>query len=322
MGISTRSGKWLALAAALAWSVAPQYATGQEGYHEVRVNTDNVACGTVVLKWPLGDASQTAGPAAGQPAANQPGPGNLPPPPKPIGDPNVKLEMAEVTPVPVIHAHPGLNAGSYWLPPADGLYRHYSPELQPPPPMWLYNRAVYERRLKEKYDIDYQVPPGSVGQFKPGELGPIASAPGVYVIQDGRQIYLPAGGARVPAARPQAPARAAAPAFAEPTRRVTAVQPVIQSAPTPAPAAAPAQPAGESAPEKEGAPISLPCPNFVLFGVPCGVEGPPLVAPCSGAGPCGQIMQDAQTGVTFGDWVSSPTAPTFPDVVDVYEPKD
>lgn len=324
MGIITRSSKLWALATALSLSFAANNASGQEGYHDVRVNTDNVACGTVVLKWPLGDPRNAADLQAAE--------GRLPPPPKPLTDPNAKLEMAEVTPVPVIHAHPGLNAGTYWLPPADGVYRHYSPELQPPPPMWLYNRAVYERRLKEKYNIDYQVPPGSVGQFQPGQLGPVGAVgqagpvavapgtvvPGMYVIQNGRQVFVPVGTAMAPAAAPQTQAKAPA----EPARRVTAVQPkVTGSQPTTA-AAGTNQATGEPAAEKEGAPISLPCPNFVLFGIPCGVEGPALVAPCTGAGPCGQIMPNGQGGATFGDWVSSPMANNFPPVVDVYEPKD
>lgn len=118
-------------AAAVSFSLFAGTAVAQngDGYVDVRVRDDNAGCGPVVVKWNLDQEEREYDP---NPAANDP-----------------KLDMAETRPLPVIHQHPALNAGSLYLPPQDGLYRHYFPESEAPPRLRRWIRPVYEEYLRD-----------------------------------------------------------------------------------------------------------------------------------------------------------------------------
>lgn len=123
-----RTSRFVA-AAAMSFTLFAGFAAAQDGYFDVRVRGDNVGCGPVVLKWPADQEEREYDP---NPAANDP-----------------KLEMAETRPLPVIHHHPSLNAGMLYLPPQDGIYRHYFPESEAPPRLRRWNRAEYEEYVRE-----------------------------------------------------------------------------------------------------------------------------------------------------------------------------
>lgn len=167
MDICSRFGKGL-LAAAVVVSLQAGAVFAQEGYVDVRVNTDDNACGTVVLKWPLDDGraeAQTVAAPAPQGRALEP----------------VSGGMAEVTPIPVIHAHPALNLGSYFFPPVDGYYRHFSPETEVPPPAWNETRAHYENELRRLYGPALGQFTAESGRPMTDMSGRVAPAPGTVL---------------------------------------------------------------------------------------------------------------------------------------------
>lgn len=153
-------------AAAVSFSLFAGVALAEEGYVDVRVRDDNAGCGPVVLQWSLDREEHPYDPNY---AANDP-----------------KLDMAETRPLPVIHFHPALNAGGYYLPPQDGLYRHYFPESEAPPRLRRWNRAEYEEYLRE-HNPSLEIPYG-VGVAPGEDLG----VPGT--------IYVPTGMKTPPAA--------------------------------------------------------------------------------------------------------------------------
>lgn len=119
----------LVAAAAVSFTLCAGSAMAQDGYVDVRVRDDSAGCGPVVIKWPADQEEREYDP---NPGRNDP-----------------KLEMAETRPLPVIHHHPSLNAGNLYLPPQDGVYRHYFPESEAPPRLRRWNRAEYEEYLRE-----------------------------------------------------------------------------------------------------------------------------------------------------------------------------
>lgn len=195
----------VAAVAACALAVPASAAEAEkEGYVDVRVAEDHASCGTVVLKWPLGEEELCK--ACGKPIP-------VPTPePKLASDipevdlPDVKAiviepvtEMAETTPVPVIHHHPALNAGGLYFPPSDVYYRHYSPEEADAPFTWRANREQYENHLR--YTFPYYDSVGVRGVIvNPGVESPLpaedveatAETPGRVILNDGT-VIVPAG---------------------------------------------------------------------------------------------------------------------------------
>lgn len=165
----------LVAAAAVSFSLLAGVAAAQNGYVEVRVRDDNSGCGPVVLKWPADQEEREYDP---NPAANDP-----------------KLEMAETRPLPVIHHHPGLNAGALYLPPQDGIYRHYFPESEAPPRLRRWDRPEYEEYLRE-HNPSTDVPFAVLGATPP-DARQLAAAPST--------VYVPTGLTTPPAAFTGAP---------------------------------------------------------------------------------------------------------------------
>lgn len=195
----------------------------QQGYVDVRVRDDNANCGPVVLKWPLDQEEHEYDP---DPGRNDP-----------------KLKMAETRPLPVIHYHPALNAGDLYLPPQDGLYRHYFPESEAPPRLRRWDREDYEEYLREENpstDV-----PFADAQFQPA----LAAIPG--------QVIVPTGMITPPVAFSAAPGGylvAAAGPFVVPAQFGQLI-----GQPGPAPAAPFVQPVETVAPAP-AAPVSAPAP--------------------------------------------------------------
>lgn len=140
----------LVAAAAASFALFAGAAMAQNGYVDVRVRDDSVGCGPVVIKWPADQEEREYDP---NPGANDP-----------------KLDMAETRPLPVIHHHPSLNAGQLYLPPQDGLYRHYFPESEAPPRLRRWSRAEYEEYLRDHNpSLEIPLAPGFI-EADPGAV--------------------------------------------------------------------------------------------------------------------------------------------------------
>ncbi len=139
-------------AAVVLFSLFAASAAARDGYVDVRVAGDNAACGAVVLRWSLDQPRRDYIPLPiPVPEDDAPAPAAVASCDEPAYVEPIVIEpvteLAETTPVPIIHHHPALNAGMLFFPPADGDYRHYFSEEAPSPFTWHADKGQYEAYL-------------------------------------------------------------------------------------------------------------------------------------------------------------------------------